>query len=161
LTLHDRLAILSSLTTRRPSSLPTFPVTAEAPTPIAAPEAESRFLLVTASGCRFALELDAVREIIPARPCTRIPGVEAYVRGLVNLRGRVLTVVDLAERLGRRSAPDASQRIVVLHHEGREVGLVVDEVVRIASRNEEEGESFEVIDGATLFGPIFGRREDR
>ena len=73
-------------------------MTAEAPTPIAAPEAESRFLLVTASGCRFALELDAVREIIPARPCTRIPGVEAYVRGLVNLRGRVLTVVDTFSR---------------------------------------------------------------
>jgi purine-binding chemotaxis protein CheW len=136
-------------------------VTAEAPTPIAAPEAEQRWLLVSVSDSGYSLELESVREVVPVRPCTPIPGTPAYVRGLLNLRGRVLTVVDLAALLGLPATTSPTQRVIVLHHAGLDVGIVVEEVHRIASALEEGGKVFEPIDSAALLGPIFESPEDR
>ncbi len=136
-------------------------MTAEAPTPIAAPEAEQRWLLVSASGSGYSFELESVREVVPVRTCTPIPGAPAYVRGLLNLRGRILTVVDLAARLGLPAAAGPAQRVIVLHHDGRDVGIVVEEVHRIASDLEENGMVFEPIDSTALLGPIFESPEDR
>jgi purine-binding chemotaxis protein CheW len=139
-------------------------VTSETSLPIAAPEEEQRWLLVSASGRRFALPVDPVREVIPARSCTRIPGAPACVRGLLNLRGRLVTVVDLASRLELPAGRSAGRRVIVLRHADRVVGLEVDEVLRIAALSggeTDDGEPFEVIDVAALLGPVFGRPEDR
>jgi chemotaxis signal transduction protein len=51
--------------------------------------------------------------------------------------------------------------VIVLHHDGRDVGIVVEEVHRIASILEEDGRVFEAIDSAALLGPIFESPEDR
>jgi purine-binding chemotaxis protein CheW len=73
-----------------------------------------------------ACDLDAVREIVPARAATRLPGAPEWVLGLVNLRGTLLTVVDLAARFGERSA--AMRSIIVAEGAGRMFGLGVDGV---------------------------------
>lgn len=90
-------------------------------------------LLVVRAGERlFALPLDRVQEVVPARPLTPIPGAGAAVSGMVNVRGRVLPVVDLAAALHLDSAatgPD--HRLLVVQHSGREVGLGVEDVIRI------------------------------
>jgi purine-binding chemotaxis protein CheW len=139
-------------------------VTSESSLPIAAPEEERRWLLVSTSGRRFALPVDPVREVIPARVCTRIPGAPACVNGLLNLRGHILTVVDLTTRLELPGRNPMGRRVVVMRYADREVGLEVDEVLRIAALPDgeaDDGEPFEVIDIAALLGPIFGRPEDR
>ncbi len=67
---------------------------------------------------------------------TRVPGTPAYVRGLVQIRGRVVPVVDLRARFGLPPAePTLDSRIVVLEQAARVVGLLVDsarEVVKLA-----------------------------
>jgi purine-binding chemotaxis protein CheW len=139
-------------------------VTSETSLSIAAPEEEQRWLLVSASGHRFALPVAPVREVIPARRCTRIPGAPVSVSGLLNLRGRILTVVDLATRLDLPAHRSTGRRVVVLRHADRVVGLEVDEVLRIASLPDgeaDDGEPLEMIDVAALLGPVFGRPEDR
>lgn len=139
-------------------------MTSETSLPIAAPEEEQRWLLVSASGRRFALPVGAVREVIPARSCTRIPGAPVAVCGLLNLRGRIVTVVDLATRLALPAGRATGRRVVVLRYADRVVGLEVDEVLRIASLPDgeaDDGEPFEMIDVAALLGPVFGRPEDR
>jgi purine-binding chemotaxis protein CheW len=136
-------------------------VTAAASSPIAAPDAERRWLLVRTSGSVFAFGLEFVREVIPARPCTRIPGAPPYVRGLLNLRGQLLTVIDFAARLGLAPLRAPDQRIVVLHHDGRDVGVIVAEVLRIGVLRSGQRQPCELIDVATLLGPIFGRPETR
>lgn len=100
------------------------------------PDAEAaelqRIMLVRAGEHHFGLPLAAVREIIPARTFTPLPGTATYVCGLINLRGRIVTVIDLAARLGL--APAALERehsIVVLDHAGKLVGITVSDVVRI------------------------------
>jgi purine-binding chemotaxis protein CheW len=87
--------------------------------------------VVEVGGQRFAWELTAVREIVPARTATRLPGSPVWVLGLLNLRGMVLTVVDLGVRLGLAAGEGAA--VVVLEVEERTLGVRVDRVLSVAN----------------------------
>ncbi|MEX2181977.1 MAG: chemotaxis protein CheW [Gemmatimonadaceae bacterium] len=90
-----------------------------------------RYLLARAADQRVAFPLDAVREIIPPRVLTRLPGAGAWVLGLLNLRGLVLTVVDLTVRFG--GTPGDSPSIVVLEMDGRLLGVQVTAVSAVSA----------------------------
>ncbi len=90
--------------------------------------------MIEAGAQRFALELTAIREIVPAHAATRLPGSPAWVLGLFNLRGLVLTVIDLASRLGLEPGPAAS--VVVLEVDDRTFGVRVDRVRTVANAEE-------------------------
>lgn len=92
-----------------------------------------RLLLVDLGGSTFALGADHVREVVPVLPATRLPGSPAWVKGVVNLRGQLLTVCDLGERLTgtRMTNPDGST--VVVQAEERSLGLLVDDVHDVES----------------------------
>ena len=96
---------------------------------VSAPRAAfGRRLLLFGIGDRlYGCEIEAVREIIPIRAATRLPGAPAHVRGIINLRGTLLTVVDLATRLGLGETR-ADGSIVLVHGGGKVVGVSVDEV---------------------------------
>jgi purine-binding chemotaxis protein CheW len=86
---------------------------------------------VEVGGQRFAWELAQVREILTARDVTRLPGSPAWILGLLNLRGTVLTVTDLAVRLGLE--PRGMGTVVVVESEGRALGVRVDAVKSVAT----------------------------
>ncbi|HEX2079920.1 MAG TPA: chemotaxis protein CheW [Longimicrobium sp.] len=91
-----------------------------------------RMALLVVGDHRFAVAIERIREIIPARPYTPLPGSGAHVCGLINLRGRIVTVIDLGARLRLSPAsanPDHS--IVIVEHRGKLAGLAVEEVARI------------------------------
>lgn len=87
--------------------------------------------MVVAGGQRFAWELASVREIVTARALTRLPGSPGWVLGLLNLRGLVVTVVDLAGRLGLPTSE--SDAVVVLEVDGRSLGVRVQQVRSVAN----------------------------
>ena len=100
-------------------------------------EGGRQLLLFRAGGRLYGCDIATVREILPFRRCTRLPGAPAYVCGLTNLRGTVVTVVDLAGRLGGESASGAELRsaalrtdgsIIVAEHGAKVAGLAVDSV---------------------------------
>jgi purine-binding chemotaxis protein CheW len=101
--------------------------TTEAETP------PQRMVVLRTGEHRFGVSIEHVREIIPQRPFTRLPGSASYVCGLINLRGSILTVLGLAARMGLAEPGRESEgeSVVVLERAGRAVGLVVDEVERI------------------------------
>lgn len=78
---------------------------------------------------RYALPLAAVREVVVA-PMTfsRVPRAPPAVRGVINLRGRVVTVVELGALLGLTEAAPATAKIVLLDRGRRDLGLMVTEV---------------------------------
>ena len=76
----------------------------------------------------YGCEIETVREIIPMRRATRLPGAPAYVDGLVNLRGSILTIVDLGRRLGASEGARPDGSIVLVERGSRVVGICVDEV---------------------------------
>ena len=110
---------------------PALPVEA---LPDQADDAHRRLLLVSLPGAVVAVPADPVLEILPARPYARLPGAEAPVAGLVNRRGRMLTVIDLGAALDLDStASDDQHRVVVVSWQGRELGLAVKDVLQITT----------------------------
>jgi len=87
----------------------------------------------------FAFPIARVREILPPRPFTRLPGCGSEVCGLIGLRGRILTVFDFGAALGLSPASEREDhRLVLLEHGDRVVGMAVDEMVavtRLAARD--------------------------
>ena len=80
----------------------------------------------------FAIDVLSVQEINRLVDVTRVPKTPAYVEGVINLRGRIIPVLDLRRRFGLKSVQQTSQtRVVVVSQQSRLVGLVVDSVVEV------------------------------
>lgn len=101
--------------------------------------AAARTLLFRVAGSVYGCDIDAVREIIPYRPATRLPGAPAHVQGLINLRGTIVTVLDLGARLDAARAPmhDAGGSIILAEHGTRVVGVAVEEMMDVQAIAEE------------------------
>ncbi len=82
----------------------------------------------------FALPLSAIREVlVPPWQWTRVPRAPPSVRGVINLRGRVVTVVELHRLVGVPEVAEPCERIVLLDRGRRDLGLLVTEVDGIES----------------------------
>lgn len=90
------------------------------------------FVTLVAGGQSFCIEIEQVREIRRWSPVTSLPHAQCHVLGVMNLRGAVIPVLDLAAKLGfptTHSTPRHVVIIVSLHD--RIVGLLVDSVSEI------------------------------
>lgn len=85
------------------------------------------------SGTTFGIPIDRVREIVIVPEITPVPESGEFVRGIINLRGRILPVLDLGLRLGLPPGPrEGSGRILVVEQESQQpVGLLVDEASEV------------------------------
>jgi len=85
----------------------------------------------------FALDILKVHEIIRFRQLTRVPNLPSYVEGVLNLRGKVIPVVGLRQRIGlERKEPNATTKIIVASVKDNVLGFMVDsvsEVLRISA----------------------------
>jgi purine-binding chemotaxis protein CheW len=82
----------------------------------------------------FCVDIMAVREIRGWTPATPLPRAPAYMRGVINLRGAVLPIVDLGSRLGLQTTEATARHVImVVHLGGRTVGLLVDAVSDIVT----------------------------
>jgi purine-binding chemotaxis protein CheW len=93
-------------------------------------EALEHLLIVEVGGQLFGFEASYLREVIPARPATRIPGAPQLVKGLINLRGSLIVVADVALRLlgASEEHADGEGSIVLVETEGKSLGLAVQDV---------------------------------
>ncbi|APX11446.1 chemotaxis protein CheW [Tateyamaria omphalii] len=82
----------------------------------------------------YSLDIMSVREIRGWTRATPMPLAPSFMRGVINLRGTVLPVIDLAERLGLPKCGQSSRNvIIVVKHGGQMTGLLVDAVSDIVS----------------------------
>jgi purine-binding chemotaxis protein CheW len=80
----------------------------------------------------FGVPIEQVREVIRAGEITRVPQARRHVRGVTNLRGRILAVVELRSRLGLTAAAiTAHSRIIVVGVHDRTLGVLVDRVSQV------------------------------
>lgn len=90
----------------------------------------------------FGLPISIVREIVRVPEITSVPNAPDYIEGVINLRGRIIPIVDLRKRFGEKSfEPNKKNRIVVVELESRAIGLIVNsasEVLRIPPSEIEE-----------------------
>ena len=93
-----------------------------------------RHVVFRVAGERFALPLAAVREVVlPQPPFARVPRSSDAVRGVMNLRGRVVAVVDLASLVGLAPQPLAADagHVLILDHGKRTLGFLIGGVLGV------------------------------
>jgi purine-binding chemotaxis protein CheW len=106
---------------------------------VAAPEPAAgadpvRHVVFRVGAERFAIPLSAVREVVlPQPPFARVPRVSEAVRGVMNLRGRVLPVVDLAPLVGLAAQALVAGRgqVLVLDRDKRSLGFLIGQVMGV------------------------------
>ena len=80
----------------------------------------------------YGIEIHKVQEIIGMLPITRVPRVPDFVRGVVNLRGKIIPVTNLRHKFDMEDCPDSSETcIIVVRTYGIEIGVIVDKVSEV------------------------------
>jgi len=138
----------------------------------AADDERPRVLLIRLAAVSYALPIGQVLEVIRPRQLTPIPGTPPIALGLINVRGMVCTVLDLARVLRERSPRDEAGEprddsapivrgvlpasVVLLEHRGRAVGVAVDVVLGVhpvdADGSEPERDGNAAEDGCVQVG---------
>ena len=87
-------------------------------------------------GQYFVAPLGEVSEVIYPPTCTEVPNVQRWVKGLANIRGRLLSVSDLTDYItGSRAQYLPTQKVLCISHNDHYVGLIVDQVLGIQHFN--------------------------
>lgn len=112
---------------------------------------EGKYVVFSLAGQEYAAEISAVREIRGAERVAPIPESPDYVRGVMDLRGRVILLIDLRSRLRVGGSNPADEEIVIIVDLTDQVaGLVVDRVVEVLSLDGDAWEEAPIVaDGST------------
>jgi len=112
----------------------------------------------------FGVDILKVQEINKMMNITKIPNAPVFIEGVINLRGKIIPIVDLRKRLGFREKPyDKSTRIIVVELEGLVLGFIVDsvsEVLRIPGNTIEPPPSM-VAGIESEYIEVVGKLDDR
>ena len=88
---------------------------------------------------RLGIDIMAIREIRAWSPATPIPNAPSHVRGVVNLRGVVLPVLDLSQRLGWGATEPTGRHVIIVVRVGEQLqGIIVDAVSDIVTGGPEQ-----------------------
>ena len=86
-----------------------------------------RYLIFSLGEEKYGIEIKAVSEIIGMHPITKIPKMPDFIRGVINLRGKTVPVIDVRVRFGKKSEDYGDRTtIVVVHMNEMQVGIIVD-----------------------------------
>lgn len=88
--------------------------------------ATDKYLIFSSDGLMYGIKAEHVKDINTDYTITYLPRVPSYVRGVINLRGQIVPIVDIRLRLGKM--PQDSFCCIVVNVDGSEVGILVDMV---------------------------------
>lgn len=112
---------------------------------------ESQFAIFKLGDEEFGVDISQVIEIIKLVSITPIPKASSFIEGVMDLRGRILTVIDLAKRLNLQThARTEKSRIVVVEVKGNIVGMTVDEVTEVLRFSKENIEPVPQVVGHSI-----------
>ena len=90
-----------------------------------------KYLIFVSDGLFYGIDAEQVVELITNHNITRLPRVPHYVRGIINLRGQIIPVIDIRLRLGK---PEAEESCIMVVNEGTDcMGILVDGVDKMVS----------------------------
>ena len=148
------------------SSVSTTSLTAPSPSPTTADvwlddeDVRLRVLVVRVGDAEYGIPVQQVRGVVLGERVTRVPGSPPMLRGIINVRGAVVTVLELSVLLGTERAV-TSTSVVLIEHGTRLIGLAVDVVrdvraqvsARIANSAETLGSNVADLDAVALCAP--------
>jgi purine-binding chemotaxis protein CheW len=90
----------------------------------------------------YGVNVMGVQEVLRYTEIARVPGAPGYVLGIINLRGKVVTVMDTRQRFGLKSSEvNEDSRIVIIEADGQVIGILVDAVAEVVYLRASEIES--------------------
>jgi purine-binding chemotaxis protein CheW len=103
----------------------------------------SEYVTAMVGGQRFGLPILRVQDVFVPERLTRVPLAPADVAGLINLRGRIVTLIDLRRRLGLDAAPAGDEPLMAIGIEcrGESYGLLVDSVGEVLKLDDSRREA--------------------
>lgn len=111
----------------------------------------TRMLTFELAGALYGLEVEQVQEVLRAQKVTRVPLHSDAIAGLINLRGEVVTAIDLRARLSLPVRPDGQEAVnIVVRLHGESISLLVDTIADVV---ELDDRSFEPVPD-TLDGEV-------
>ncbi len=90
----------------------------------------------TLDNTNYGVPVEQIREVRDMQAVTHVPGAPAYVEGVTNLRGQIITVIDLRKRLGLAKSEIEGEKILIIDLEKSSVGVVVDSVTEVSTIKE-------------------------
>jgi|GEM_PF-336854 len=106
---------------------------------IKTPEKLLQFIVFTLGGEEYGVGILDVKEMVRTGQITIVPNMPDFVKGVINLRGRVIVVIDLAKRfLLQREGEYIGEHIIVVFAKGNVIGLLVDEVTEVLELPEKD-----------------------
>ncbi len=94
-------------------------------------EEKQKFLTFKLADEEYGVEILKVREINGVMNITAVPRVPAYMKGVINLRGKVIPVVDLRLKFGLDEIEHTEQTCIIVVNVGQEIGIIVDTVSEV------------------------------
>lgn len=98
---------------------------------------ENRYLQFDLGEEFYALELLTVKEVIPCPETTNLPNCPSYYVGIMNLRGQIISIIDLRKKLGvsnaSKSEDELEEAVIIIEISGIAMGLIVDSINRVLS----------------------------
>ena len=111
---------------------------------LAAPDADEKKIELLAfklSNEEYVLDINRIKEIIRPVEITRVPRVPSYIKGIISLRGVIVPVYNLKNRLGLSEANefsnDSQKRILIVNFDEELIGIIVDAVTGVVKLNED------------------------
>lgn len=100
---------------------------------------KNKYLTFNIAGGIYGIEIRYVKEIISVQPITIIPEMDGYIKGVVNLRGKIVPIMDVRIRFGKpEKQPDEQTCFIVVDMKNISIGLLVDRVRDVVYIPEEE-----------------------
>ncbi|MBC7197385.1 MAG: chemotaxis protein CheW, partial [Deferribacterales bacterium] len=98
-----------------------------------------KFVVCMVGSKKFLIELDKVRELVPLTTIANIPGTDHKILGALNLRGEIVVIIDLREKLNVSEVKKTiASRFVIVDVEGELLGIFVDEAQQIIEVGKEQ-----------------------
>jgi purine-binding chemotaxis protein CheW len=127
--------------------------------PVPENEKECKLVVFYLAGAEFGIEIERVREIIRVIDITRMPKAPRFLSGIINLRGKIVSVLDFKRRFGLPACElTMDARIMIVEIGDQIVGLLVDKVLEVQripmGKRSAPSKNFLTIDAKFLSGVV-------
>ena len=98
-----------------------------------------RYLQFSLGNENYAIDLMGLKEVIPLPETTELPNCPPYYVGIMNLRGHIISIIDLRKKLNiKRSEEELEEAVIIVELQGVSLGLVVDTIGRVLNIEESQ-----------------------
>lgn len=98
----------------------------------------SQFIIFKLEEEEFGVKITDVQEIKERRPITKLPRAASFIEGIINIRGDIITIIDLRKRLGFKAENSPDDRILIVKLNDIDVGFIVDDASQVLRIDEDQ-----------------------